>query len=421
LRFSNDGVGRDPREIKLHGPYAGPRNVNVLYVVPKAFHSLIEPFHEILNDVYQELKLGSLNWLSTETIDSRPIGPAYWKAASAVLTKMEKISGPKIIIVILPYKGTQKFDFIKGVISDNTKAKIFQFLLKDTVKAIIDGQKHKSYNIATQIYFKTLSAGKKEALWILLDPAGGVGNTVYSAYDVSRQVNREYDEKTKKVIKERIEAAARASICDCFGLTIRMKSKISPVGEALTTDTVKDIVLSLENDAREALKYFNQDLRRFVLFKDGEIHSNERRIIEKGIEEIRELLPDVSFEAYSVVKSGIERIFSPNGNAPTGFYVELDNTKAILVSSDLSAQKDRMTGEERLLAIPLTIRREVAIPDQNVPLKQILHEFYDLIRLHWQSISFKTKTCLPLKLVQEIGEYSRREIIIPQDIAYPPL
>jgi len=422
LRFQGNGVGKEPKDVRHHGPYSGPKDLNVLYVVPEAFEHIVEPFSSALSRSYGELRLGSMQKLGVHIIKGKPVGTAYRQAAPAVSIALAKLEGPKIAIIVLPYKGEQKFDFIKGSGTVQGAEKYFQFVLKDTMERVVKGDRFLTHNVATQMYFKALVPGANEAVWILSRPAGGVGNTIYSAYDVSREVTREYDVKTKRVLVERTEAAARAAICDCFGLTVRLRSKVSPVGEALSRETIKDILLGLEKDAKKSLNLFGQDLKRIVMFKDGEMRINERRIIEQAVEEVRDFMGRFSFEGYSVVKGSIERIYGPNnGNPPPGFYVLLPDSQALLVSSDLSIQKDRVSGEDRLLANPLLIRRETVIPENGVDLKTLLQEFFDLTRLHWQSLYFHTKTCLPLKLVQEIGQYSRREILFPQDIPYPPL
>lgn len=422
LKFAEGGVSEDPRDIRLHGPYSGAKNITVLYVVPEAFEHLVDPFADALSDSYGNLGLGSLELARTHVIRGKPSGIAYRQVASAVASDLSTLDGPKIAIVVLPFRGGQKYEFVKGASSFEEGERYFQFVLRETVERAINGDRFLTNNIVTQLYFKALDPTRNEALWILSKPAGGVGNTVYVAYDVSREVNREYDPKTKRVLVERTEAAARAAICDCFGLSVRMKSKVSPVGEALTRETIKDIIIGLEKEARESLRHFGHDLKRIVMFKDGEIRINERRIIEQAVEEIREVLPELRFEAYSVVKGGIERVYGPGStNPPAGFLVKLTESEALLISSDLSRQRDKVTGEERLLADPLLIRREIEVPGDGSNFDALLQEFFDLSRLHWQSLYAHTKTCLPLKLVQEIGEYSRREIVFPQDIAYPPL
>jgi len=424
LRFFNDGIGRNPYDISIHGPYSGPANVNVLYVAPASISHIIDPLHDVLDEAYKDLKLGFLTKKATIKIEGKPTKIAYRRTAGKIAKELGKIPDPKIAIVLLPSKGEQKFEFIKGV-SERTsrdKVKSYQFLLVETARKIIGGKKSIAYNLASQIYFKA-SPGEKRTLWILLNPAGEVGNTVYAAYDVSREITREYDEETRRVIREKKEAAARAAICDCFGFTIKMKSKISPTGEILTSETIKDLILGLEEDARKALKQFGHELKRFVLFKDGEVHLNERVIVRRTVSEIREATPDVDLELYSVIKRSIKRIYIGEKNPPPGFYVIFaDDKSGLIVSSDLSYQRDKTSGEERLSASTLLIKKEVVIPQNKfVPIKQILQEFFDLTRLHWQSLKFKMKTCLPLKLVQEIGQYSRREIIIPEDISYIPL
>lgn len=193
------------------------------------------------------------------------------------------------------------------------------------------------------------------------------------------------------------------------------------MGEALTQETIKDLVFDLTIAGEESLKRFNEPLKRLVFFKDGEIKYNERTIIEKGATEICNI-QNIVVETLSVVKRSIERVYADNdGNPPVGFYVIFDDKSGLLFSSDVSYLKDKFSGEERMPVSPLFISYESIVPNSNFSIKSVLKEFFDLTRLHWNSIYFKMKTSLPLKLVQEIGEYSRREIIIPEDLSYLPL
>jgi hypothetical protein len=423
LRFTGDFIGKNPIDIKKSGPFSGQKSINVLYVVPDAFENLIIPFHNILNSAFQELKLGKLIRKDIIKIEGKPIGMAYRQIATQAVERMKNCQGQRVLIILLPGRGLQKFDFIKGAsVKQIEGSKNFQFITINTVQRIITkSDRGIAYNMALHLYLKAMDLNKGEAPWILLKPAGNVGGTAYAAYDVSREISRDYDPRTRRVIVERKEAAARAALCDCYGLTIRMRSKISPVGEALTRETVTSLLFDLISDGKESLKRFNEDLRRLVLFKDGEVRINERTIIEKSFEEIRQVTPEVSFEVFSVIKGVIERVYTDEGNPPVGFYVIFDERSALLFSSDVSFQRDKLSGEERVPVSPLLLRYELAIPNKMFSVAVILKEFFDLSRLHWNSIYFKTKTSLPLQLVQKIGDYSRREIVIPQDISYLPV
>jgi len=424
LRFSGSSVGEAPIDIRNSGPYSGPKVVNVVYACPTAFENATNAFHALLETAFSGLKLGKLRKVATVPITGKLTSVVYRQIASTVINEMEKVDEPTVAVVILPYRGDQKFDFIKGSSIKKTKVKKrFQFLLTKTVDRILEkADRGTLSNLALHLYFKSLDPDEGGAPWILMKPAGGVGSSAYAAYDVSRDVKREYDPQTGHVIKERREAAARAAICDCYGFTIKMRSKISPVGEALTKDTIRDLILDMTAAGRDSLKKFNEPLKRLVLFKDGEIRFNEKAIIQKGINEVMEVEKSLAFEALSVVKSSIERVYTVDGKNPKpGFYVLLDENTGLLYSSDVSHLVDKFTHEERMPAAPLLLRHEIMAPEGEIQLKRVLSEFYDLTRLHWSSIYFKMKTCLPLKLVQEIGNYSRREIIIPEDLSYLPL
>jgi len=424
LRFLGTSVGDSPGDIRNSGPYSGPKVVNVVYAYPVAFENAINAFHISLESAYSGLKLGKLRKVATVPIVGKLTSIIYRQSASTVVNEMENAGEPTVAVVVLPYRGDQKFDFIKGSSLKKTKVKKrFQFVLTRTVSKVLErADRGILSNLALHLYFKSLDPDEGGAPWILMKPAGGVGSTAYAAYDVSRDIKREYDSQTGQVIKERREAAARAAICDCYGFTIRMRSKISPVGEALTRDTIRDLILDMIATGRDSLKKFDEPLQRLLLFKDGEIRFNEKALIEKGVNEVTEVEKSLVFEALSVVKSSIERVYTTEGGNPKpGFYVIVDEKTGLLYSSDVSHLTDKFTGEERMPAAPLLIRHEARSPWKNIDLNTIMHEFFDLTILHWSSLHFKTKTCLPLKLVQEIGDYSRREIIIPEDLSYLPL
>jgi len=421
LSFGGNGTGKRPLDIRFHGPYSGKRNVNVVYVAPSVASDLVDLLHSQLSQAFGQLKFGTLSNAGSVEIHETPNKIAYRRVATQALVALQNAPDPKVAVILLPIRSEAKYEFIKGASSQRGIAeKRYQFILIGTARRILGGQKEILDSILNQLYFKS-SPDEDRALWILSKPAGGVGNTIYAAYDISRETKKEYDLTTKRAISEKTEAASRAALCDCFGLSVRIRSEISPIGEIMTSEVIKDLILDLETDARKALQRFGHDFKRFVLFKDGEVHFNERALALKSVTEVREAIPGLKFELYSVMKRGIERIFQSDSNAPLGFYIIFNDGIALLVSSDLSLQRDK-SGLERILANPLAIRMELQAPDNlETPIKQILQEFFDLSRLHWQSPRIKTKACLPLQIVQEMGHYARRGITIPSDMAYIPL
>lgn len=68
------------------------------------------------------------------------------------------------------------------------------------------------------------------------------------------------------------------------------------------------------------------------------------------MEEPREVITDLKFELNPVTKRGIERAFHGNRNAPPGFYIIFNDDTALLISSDPYLQRNKITGEERVLA-----------------------------------------------------------------------
>ena len=322
-----------------------------------------------------------------------------------------------VVIVVLPEKGEVKFDFLRRF---QLKKAGVVFLLLETLRNVVEKDKtHILDSIVHKIYYR----GKKNlAPWILQKPAGRIGNTLYSAYDVTREFIKDFDEKTGRLIKEKKEAACRAAICDCFGYSLTFSSEVSPSGEILTEDIIKDLVYDWGDKAKEVLKSFGQTFKRLVLFKDGDIKENERLLLSKILNEIRNE-SKIRFEVYSVVKRRIERFFYNEGNLPPGTYILLDEDSIFLISSDIRHLRDKETGEEKFTIIPIYIKKEISIGEfeKTIDIKTIAQEFFDLTRLHWQSPRFKMKMCLPLQLVQEMGEYARRNLTFPHDIYYIPL
>lgn len=417
LRFLNNSIGKEPKELKLRGPYSGEKTVRIVYVIPEANLALVKPFHRTLTGAFEKLKLGKLVHADTVSIEGKPTEVNYRKAGGTAAEKMADIeSGEgKIALVILPRHGNEKHQFIKGM-CDSWKpisSRKAQFLRIQTARDAINGKQFILRNLALQIYLKTEKHG--EALWILDKPAGEIGNTLYGGYDVTREVKREYNEETKEIISERKEAAAEAAVCDSRGLVVMMRSLISPTGETLTPDTVSELFRSMVQRGEISLSKFDEKPSRLVLFKDGKVFKmRDLPNVKAGYKKVQEEFQGLAFDLISVVKGGIRRIYSMEAeNVPRGTYVVFNDKLGIINASQLLHQKGRVTANPK--------RLEVAFSSNGVKVKQIIEEFFDLTALDWASLYMPVSTAIPLKMVQNLGEYLRRDIYIPEHVDYIPL
>jgi hypothetical protein len=416
LRFLNDKVGKLPKDIELKGPYSGEKSVRIIYVIPEASSALVKPLHHALRRSFSKLRLGELIHADTVFIEGKPTEGNYRKAGRTTAERLVSIEcEEKMALIILPRYGAEKHQFIKGMCDSwqPISSRKAQFLRIQTARDAINGKQFILRNIVLQIYLKTEKHG--EALWILDRPAGRVGNTLYGGYDVTREVKREYNEETKEIISERKEAAAEAAVCDSRGLVVMIQSLISPTGETLTPDTVSELFRSMIQRGEMSLSKFDEKPKRLVLFKDGKVFKKrDLPNVKAGYRKVQKEFQGLSFDLISVIKGGIRRIYSlDDKNVPRGTYIVFNDKVGIINASQLIHQKERVTASPK--------RLEVAFSSNGVNVKQIIEEFFDLTALDWASLYMPVSTAIPLKIVQNLGEYLRRDIYIPEHVDYIPL
>ena len=413
LRFHNNVLGLEPKELRFKGPYSGEKKLRIVYVVPEAHTALVKPFHRLLNQSFKSLRLGRLIYSGEILVRGRPTEKSYRAAGKVAANKLAEIEEgeKKITLVLVPRRGKEKHQFIKGMVDRRSlNNRRIQFLRLQTARKALDGQEFVLRNLALQLYLKSEERG--EAMWILDSPAGKVGNTLYAGFDVTRETKKEYDEETKEIISERKEATAVAAVCDSRGLLVLMRSLISSTGEILTPNTVSELFRSMVQRGEISLSKFDEKPNRVVLFKDGKVYKKtDLPNVRAGYRKVKSEFPGLSFDLISVVKGGIYRIYTlDNKNSPRGTYVLFNDKVALINASQLTYQKERVTANPK--------RIEVAFSSQGVDVKQIVMEFFDLTVLDWASLLVPISTAIPLKLVQNLGEYLREDIYVPEHINY---
>ncbi len=323
--------------------------------------------------------------------------------ALAMISLLRKLPLYTACLVIL-LKDDDKWRVLTG----GSKEKYLQFSRLRTFRAILEGSERerwsKSTNLVIQMYFKAYPLADRVP-WALMEPADGGRGTVYVGFDVSR---RFMPAGPLETLRERVEVAVRAAICDPRGTVVRMKTIKGARGEVLGYHLTKGL---LENVVDESKAVLGSEPKRLVLMKDGRVGRAERELVKEGIGEFSSST-GIQVELYSVEKRIVERIYKGVGSPTPGTYVKLSDGSLLLVSSLPPGGHPQ----------PLRITRILAAPEGSGPrIEEFAREFFHLSHLHWQSMFSKIKTALPLKVVQEIGEFATKGVDIPGVVGYLPL
>ena len=428
LRITPSYVSTNPRDVLRFGAFSGPKKINVALVIPSIFKDLARPFVEVLERYFEECKMGSLNLM--EVFEIQKLSPmSYWEKGYEVGRYFDMSKDrSKIAIVILPEgggTGMEYFEFRRGIgRAKDLSSKAVQMVLPDTIKDVINEKDRNLIgNILVQLYLKTLDRG--EAVWLLDKPAGGTPSTCYMGYDVARISERIFDPTSKTWVRERKEAAAYAAVCDSYGRVIECRSLHAQRGEMLTPDDVLRLLYEVIHECKIAMKeYYDEEFTRLVVYRDGRISPTDLKMIEIGIQKlfnsVKDKYSDLTIDVVAVIKTGIERIFNDNLTNPTiGQYVVLDESYALLCTSDLKKKSKYVSA--RPIKLQYVLSKSIDNLDHRSSMEKIVHEFIDLTKLDWVSLAHLPKLALPLKLVQQIGKLTIRDVSIPKDVPYIPL
>lgn len=428
FRMAKNKCSTDPRDVLEVGPLSGKKDVDLVLVLPSKFKDLIAPFLDILQTHFETFKMGNLRLMETFEIGT-PTPMNYWEKGYEVGRYFDLQKGEnKIALVVLPEKvqsTIEYFEFRRGIgRAKDLTSKTVQMIRPETVKRVISKKDQNLIgNILVQIYLKTLIRG--EAVWLLNEPAGGSPHTCYMGYDVSRITERLFDPTSKTWIREMKEAAAYAAVCDSYGRVIECRSLPAQRGEMLTPDDVVRLLYEVLHECKTSMnEFYGEDFTRLVIFRDGNISSTDLQMMDRGIEKLFETIGNkytkLTIDVVAVIKTGIERLFSDDRTNPSvGDYVILDESNALLCTSDLKQRSDRLSAKPIKLYYPLS--KSLDYSSRRRPMEHIVHEFVDLTKLYWVSLVYTPKVALPLKIVQRIGQLAVRDVSVPRDVPYIPL
>ena len=417
------GTTKTPLDLKRLGPYSGPKNIPIAYVMPKGALD-IGRLHESLNKYAEDLRIGSLEKAGMVEIRG-PSGSLTWndywraaKTASRILREYEsrrgKGTGEGMVLSIL--KGLAEV-YAGSKSGAHSQSMRIQNLRLSTAWKIIQGKYFMAYNLLTQIYTKSLVGG--EALWILSKPAGGMEGTAYIGYDVSRRIDKETGMKR--------EAAATACLVDGQGRYLMSRFYSSQRGEDLDAQAANQLIFEAADEAYRNFQQLGKEFRRLVIFKDGVIKPMAAAKIKEGaikagkaITKDPELPQEITIELVGVVKRGIERMYSKEGyNVEEGSYALLSDNTALLVSSSLGRLMTRVTAQTTRIEPKFRITvRDGDVIEEKTDIERILREFYDLTSLDWASLYHMPKLPIVLRIVQALGE--QYTMNIPEPV-YSPL
>ncbi len=431
LLMGNNNTASYPKEIRVHGPFSGPRRIPVYYILPPRSKIDIQKLHASLQNFNSELKLGQLEKIGetvVQTSSNRPTRNDYWDVARTAGFEIDDYLkarspdspddikwGKPVMISILPDKDPETYAGGKqgAHAGDHSIQNMTQ---RTAIDIATKGAQYFAYNSLVQVYLKSLERG--EAPWILQEPAGGAYSTAYLGYDVSRR--REEESGTRK------EAAATISMVDGQGRTLLNKLHTSQSGEVLDQLTANRMVFEVSGEAHRAFKERGEEFRRLVMFKDGIIRSNERENIKTGVvNAIEDMVPkatmpdDIEVELIGVVKSGIERMYKDNGyNPDDGDYAVFHDNTAVVATSNLGTRKSQVTVQTTRLEPLFRVSSTGTIEEKVTDINRLVKEYGDLCNLDWASLYRQPKYPIVLRLVQRLGEQYTMDI---SDPSYLPL
>ncbi len=421
LLFQDESPEFNPKKgLRDFGPYAGPVDLQVIGILSSRYQDQFNIFKQLLKQEYEEFKLGKLIIEEPEYYRGNEDEAKFFQIVSELERKPILTNGDKgniIFLGILPRDKNKKFQFTLHLEDSSLTSKKIQFLTTEVLEKVAKRSgkglaKSIIQNIITQLYVKG-HPDENKSLWILNEPAGKIGKTLYTGFDVSREYNFEYDRDGSKIVNINTEVGIQSSVCDSYGQLITMKVITSTKGEKLTTQNVKHIIL---HAWRKSMRI--GDINRIVLFKDGRVF-DELRTIQLGYEKAREVIKaPLDFTVVEVVKFHALRAFYKGNtgleNIRGGTFFTFSDEEGYIFSSDVQH------GTSRPKKVRIAFQQnELGVVHQ---IKQIMHEFHDLCFLDWATLNQNiVGTPLPLLLVQKLGVFARYAINIPDRFDFIPL
>jgi argonaute-like protein implicated in RNA metabolism and viral defense len=372
----------DPRSIFRFGPYSGNKDIRIVgvYAPPYLRPDQIETFVNDLRSAYKRHGFGNLEFQGrnvfrySQDIDEKRIDRIV-ELCPAVTTKNS------IVLAILPDRRTGFYIPLKDRFFKARRIPI-QVIMESTFRRILGGDYGPIKGLIIQIYTKLL--GKKEALWILEDPADDNRGTVYIGIGFSATP------------LEGKKANSFAALCDAKGREIDWK----PIGAPFKGRYIDDEWF------RGFLDFVAENLRpntgRIVVFRKGDTYESEVAIMQKIIDQSKPFFAK-NFHFVSVINE-TRRIYAYETdwtNPEPGVFVVLNDKEAILASS---------SHHELVLkqGTVVPVRIVVSIGSDNV--SRIVSEYRALTYLNWTSPVTISKYPLVLNVANRIAELVKERL-----------
>ncbi|MBI4258742.1 MAG: hypothetical protein HY619_07290 [Thaumarchaeota archaeon] len=386
-------VSSDPRSIFKYGPYSKEKSVSVVVVLVPATlpDESIRRFFENLNASYKRLYFGNLKFSPSSILKySNKIERS--KLPNLLESKRVSVEGQGIALVVLP---PNRFDLYLP-----TKEEIFrrwsvpaQVLLTSTFERIARGEVGPTRGTILQLYTKLIR--KKEAAWILAEPADRRMETMYVGIGFSATPYTEH------------RANSFAAMCDSKGGDIDWKPIGIPFGGRYIDEKWFTGFLGFVQDNLRA------GVKRIVVFRKGDTYEDEIEAMQKVVSETRGR-PWEDFNFVSILNEG-RRIFSLGEvlqNPESGVFARVNNKEALLVCSlQHAVQLQQGT------AIPVRLVRAIGSSD----IEGIVSEYRALTYLNWAAPITSSKYPLVVNIANRIAQLVKELTDIRMLEAYLPL
>ncbi len=388
FRFKGNQLGNSTLGIFRFGPISQPKRVRVVGVLqPEGIVLPMEAaFHELAAE-FSRRQFGQI------IIDNPPI---LLYAPTSDLPKLVELASARsahepnetpILLGVLEGGSSEMRVKLKEA-SHIAASAACQCVSAETIKAIGSRAEGVARGLALQMYLKCIAEG--EAMWVVDPPVDTTGTTAFVAVGYSADPN---DPENR--------ANSFAALSDPSGGHVHWQG-VGAVGSREKYMT-RDAVKSLQRFVLRAIA--DRPFKRIVLYRRGDFYSEERAAILEGFGDDfrkRYALDFVSVKDTSA-RLAIQRKATgevhPNlVNAPPGFYVVLDENRALLSTSYLEEQRNAQ-GTTQLVMLT----RETG----STPIQQIVQEYRAQTFLCWESPANPGKSPLVLHLCDEIASLMR--------------
>ena len=395
LRFNIDKqfstTSNDPRSVFKFGPYSKEKSGSVIMIVPTNYPaSSVNQFFESLSSSYRRWGFGNLKLEASNL--SRYSPSIQLDKLSNLLANLGESESRSIAFVILPPGRSDLYLPFKEEIFRMAKIPV-QIILTGTFQRIANGEPGPTRGLILQVYTKLL--GKKEAAWILADPADQKMETLYVGIGFS---STPYTEN---------RANSFAAMCDPKGGEIDWKPVGVPFAGRFIDEKWFDGFLKF---VRENVR---PGVRRIVVFRKGDTYDSERKFMERSLSKlVTEPWKDFNFISVINEERRIISLQEVPQNPESGIYVNLNNNESILVCS-LQHGVPLQQGT----SVPVRLIKVLGTS----PIDKIVSEYRALTYLNWSSPVSASKYPLVVNIANRIAELVKESADTRMLESYLPL